>query len=78
MWAFCEESKPTIFLCSLGISYMTKNVDDHLGICSAVFKNQNSKWPPYERVNGIKLSKMIIGTYAVNQFYVFSSQKIQS
>ena len=50
---------------------MTKNVDDQLGICSAVFKSQNSKWPPYERENGIKLSKIVIGTNAVDQFNVF-------
>ena len=50
---------------------MTKNVDDQLGICSAVFKSQNSKWPPCERENGIKLSKMVIGTNALDQFNVF-------
>ena len=55
---------------------MTKNVDDQLGICSAVFKSQNSKWPPHERKNGIKSLKMTMGTYAVNQFYVFFQSEI--
>ena len=38
-------------------------------------KSQNSKWPPHERKNAIKSSKMAIGTYAVDQFYVFLVRK---
>ena len=61
-WDFREESKPTIFLCSLGISYDKK-------MC------QNSKWPPHERKKEIKTSIMVIETHAVDQFYVLSSHK---
>ena len=65
------------YFCVRWVSHMTKNVDDQLEICLSVFKSQNLKWQPYERENGIKLSKMVIGATAVDQFYVFSSQKIQ-
>ena len=47
------------YFCVPWVPHMTKNVDDQLGICSAV---QNSKWPPHERENGIKLSKNSILT----------------
>ena len=65
------------YFCVPWVSHMTKHVDDLLGIRSAVFKSQNSKWPPHERKNGIKSSIMVIETHAVDQFYVLSSQKIQ-
>ena len=68
-------SQPYFFL--PWVSHMTKNVDDQLGIPSAVFESQNSKWLPHERENGIKSSIMVIETHAVDQFYVSSSQKIQ-
>ena len=53
-WDFHEENKPTSF-CVPWVSHITKNVDDQLGICSAGFKSQNSKWPPRERENGVKM-----------------------
>ena len=61
-------SQPYYF-CVPWVSQMTKNVDNKLGICSAVFKSQNSKWPPHERENEIKLSIiMVIVTCEVDQF----------
>ena len=64
------------YFCVPWVSHMTQNVDDQLGICSAVFKSHNSKWPPHERENGIKSSIMVIETHAVDQCYVLSCQKI--